>query len=227
MCIANSQTTGFVNRRFTAFSTVSDECASTITGAKVYVGQHTCGDTLANEDGTSSSGEADQRVLQNKYHKVSTTFTTDTFGEFDLHWVDYGKVPQQRALTIENNQDFPITLLDDDDSVATEGCAVVDGNVRGRIFIDATNPHSIIKWTAGCGTLTEGKYGCGGDVVTGGTSTADGVLMDIIEGCLVAGTGVLRSRDGNSFTAAGETITTSCWSATLTACSEQRFRYLL
>jgi len=228
LCIANSQTTGFVNRRFTTLSTVLDSCGCAICGAKVFVGQHTCGDTIANDDATTSAGVADQRVVQNKYHKVCTTFTTDTFGEFDLHHVDYGKLPQTRTLPAINDQAFPVALLDDTRTTEAEACAVLDATFRGRILLCATTPHSIIKWTNGSGCLTESKYltMCA-TVITGMCSGADGVLVDIIEGNATAGTGVLECRDALSFTAGGEAVTgTMCWTGCFTMCTEQRFDYL-
>jgi len=228
LCIANSQTTGFINRRFKSLSTILDTCGCAICGAKVFIGQHTCGDTIANDDATTSAGVADQRVIQNKYHKVGTTFTIDSFGEFDLHHVDYGKLPQTRTLPATNNQAFPVALLDDTRTTEAEACAVLDATFRGRIFLCATTPHSIIKWTNGCGTLTEGKYGCGGSIINGSGSGACGELVDIIEGNTTAGTGVLRDRDATSYTAAGEALTEmcGCWTGCFTMCTEQRFDYL-
>jgi len=221
LCIANCQATGFVNRRFTSKSTISDTCGCTICGAKVYVGQHTCGDTMVN-DCSTSSGIANQKVVRNKYSKCMTTFTTETFGEFDLHWVDYDKVPQQRTLPIENDQEFPIVLIDDSRTCATEACAVANGFIKPSICIDTACPHSIIKFTGGsCGLDI-------GDVITAsGASPAIGVVKDIIEGCTMCGSIVLNNRNGQTYDNCETLMCGSCtWTANYTMCSEQRFSYL-
>jgi len=82
---------------------------------------------------------------------------------------------------------------------------------------DETNPSSIIKFTGGSGTLAAT------DTVTGGTSTADGVVTEFVDGDSTAGTIHLKTRDALDFSGTETLSNGSGWTATLTSASQQDF----
>lgn len=115
---------------------------------------------------------------------------------------------------------------------ATEATALADGTTKATICENQTQPHSIIKYTSGTGTLTVGKWVgvCNGACAP----TIYGKLKEIYEGDSVAGTVVLNSRAGATFTtnlveyecsACAPSSTKLDWTGSLTACSQQCFTW--
>lgn len=153
------------------------------------------------------------------------TLTTSTVHGLQMH--DYANTSFATLPTVSNKaggfgQCSTISVVTEAFTCAAECVAVLEGTTEVTVCGPATNAHSILKYTLGCGTLVVGA------VLTGTTSTADGVVKEIIEGCSTTGTVVLTTRDATAFTAAGEAATTpACaWSGCITACSQQCFTYL-
>lgn len=116
--------------------------------------------------------------------------------------------------------DGTIVLATDPNIVqTTQATALTAG--AGITWNDETNPSSIIEFTGGSG----GTIGLAiGDTITGVTSTADGIVTDILDGDGVAGTIHLKTRDAIAFTAA-EIIGNGAdgWTATYTTATQQDF----
>ena len=160
------------------------------------------------------------------------TGTAETLAASTLHGLQVHNYAETSFATVPSLTNASLTIDGQNISVAvqtdpyvvegTEATALADGTTKVTIC-EGTNPHSIIKYTGGSGTLAVGA------VLTGTTSTADGVVKEIIEGNSTAGTVVLTTRDANPFTAAGEAATTpACaWSGCVTACSQQCFTWLM
>lgn len=156
------------------------------------------------------SGTFDYKLYAN--NSTTTTFTNHalqvgawTYSPFVSTQSSTAKFDGVVTLTLDSN------IIDTDQAnVLTTGSGIT-WNVEA-------NPTSIIDFSSATGTLSVG------DTVTGGTSGADGVVTEFLEGSGTDAAGVihLRSRDGLNFTD-GETITATSWSGTYVAGSQQDF----
>lgn len=230
--------TGEVLEKF-SLDTTSTEIDGTATTAKIYIitadnrGAGT--DLLAHELTADANGLANADVETRRLtDNAGTSLTVGTSATFAVISSQYGQLPIIQSFTPANedqtseNKTFGkkatfTHLADTFQSETTQATAITAG-AGITITEQATNPASVIKYTAGTGTLTVGA------VVHGDTSGADGTVLEIMEGDSVAGTVLLDTRDGVNYTN-GENLSEvgggADWSATYTASSQKDFDWLI
>lgn len=233
--------TGELLRQF-EFRNFSHDLTDVALTAKHYVidAVHRGGSgSLANEDIADSGGLSRQDVETERYvDNGGTALTLTTSSNFAEISAEYGFSPIIKNITPENEDEtvFPTLFgkaidyahsVDDFQVEGTAATARTLGDDTNNVQIEkqATNPASIIKYTGGTGTLTVGA------TVNGDTSTATGVVVEILEGDSVAGTVLLDSRNATVYTVGGEGLTETGggadWTGTLTASSELRYTWLI
>jgi len=169
---------------------------------------------LVQELVTDSNGLATGSFI---YKKHATNSVTTTYGGHALQSGKWLYLPFVSAQVSTENFNGSIVLSDDTNIVqTTQATAISDGSTI--TWNEDTNPSSIVVFSAGTGTLSVG------DTITGGTSSATGIVTQILDGDSVAGTVHMKTRNANAFTAGGESLSNGAgWTATMTAASEQRF----
>lgn len=229
--------TGELLEKF-SFSNFSHDLSDTPLTAKHYVVAETyrgSSSTLTNEDTADANGLSVQQVEVRRYvDSGGTALTLTTSSNFAEFSSEYGYIPIIKNITPanENESVFPTEYgksidyahsTDDFQSETTAATARTLGDTTHTVSIEnQTNSASILKYTAGTGTLSVGN------TVTGGTSSATGVVVEIIEGDSTAGSVMLDTRSSGNYTAGGESLSNGAgWSATMTASSETRYKWLI
>ncbi len=224
-------TSNVVNEKF-SLDTTSQEVDGTALTSKVYVVKADNGagsPALAHELTADASGLATADVLKRAFtDNAGTSVTTATHATFAVISTQYGQLPLITSYTPSNDDvsnglfgnRLTFTHLSDTFQVETTQATAISNGAGIEFEIQATNPASIIKYTGGTGTLNVGN------TVTGASSGADGVVVEILEGNSTAGTVLLDTRDANNFTGTetlNESGASSDWSATYTASSQRDF----
>jgi len=219
---------GEVNEKFELSGIVQVPSGTKIVGAETYLFEALPTPALpaANQVESISGGIAASEVLRRKYTAAtpSSALTTVTHDTFAWKVYEYGYLPFVSALTIDAAVSPTATLLTDTyQAESTAATARTLGDSTHVVSIEnQINPASIIKYSGGSGTLSIGN------TVTGVTSNATGVVVEIIEGDSIAGTVMLDTRSAGDYTAAGESIGNGAgWTATMTASSETRYQWLI
>lgn len=219
-----------VDEKFSVNTTVQQTSGSKLQNARVKVVENDSGSgspALANEGSTDSNGYTTFNTLTRHFVGASSSaLTTTTHSGFSLKTFKYAYLPFVGAQTITSSVSPGVTLLPDIYQVETnEATAVSDGTAKAVIVESAAlnQSHSIIKWTAGTGTLTAGNT-----VRKAGGGGASGTLEQIIEGNSTAGTGIVKARNTTAFVN-GDSLDNNGggWSASYTSNSEQRFYWLV
>lgn len=206
-------TSNAVNDRRSIKATVQTPAGTKLQNANVIVYEGTQLDDLVLELNTDTNGYAADSFI---YKAHATNSSTTTYGAHALRVDNWLYVPFVAAQTSTEAFNGVVTLLSDSNiSETTQATAKTNGS--GITWNEDTNPSSIIAYTGGSGTLSVG------DTVTGGTSTADGVVTKIVSGDSTAGTVHLKTRDANNFSGTEGLSNGTGWTATLTSGSQQDF----
>ena len=216
---------GRVDENYTVTWSVQTPSGTALQNARAKILETSPSVALANESSTDSGGAASSTYLRARYvpnGASSLTTTTHTPSAFKVY--KYGYLPYVASATINQPVTNTVALLDDTfQSETTASTARTFGDTTHTVSIEnQTNPASIIKYTSGSGTLSVGN------TVTGGTSSATGVVVEIIEGDSTAGTVMLDTRSSGNYTAGGESLSNGAgWTATMTASTETRYQWLV
>lgn len=171
---------------------------------------------LVVEDTTDVNGIVSNSFIYNAHIWTTGTGATTTYGGHALQSGKWLYLPFVSAQISTEAFDGTIVLSPDNNIVqTTQATAKSAGSTI--TWNDETNPSSIIKYTGGSGTLAVGN------TVTGGTSGADGVVTQIVDGNSTAGTVHLKTRDAVDFSGTEGLGNGAGWTATLTASSQQDF----
>ena len=171
-------------------------------------------DAIVNLQGTNASGYSTDSVLVRQDSDNSTNFTR---GPFTLAIYKYGYDPLRSATTVASQLNLSTPLTVDPAVSLTEVQALA---VSGTSVTYETNFASIIEYSGGTGTLTAGE------TLTGGSSGATGVVVELIEGTQAAGKMLLKTRNGTSFSST-ESLTSSSWSGNKTSTTVQNFKWYI
>ena len=173
-----------------------------------------------NEVSTDSNGEYTSDLLFGEIVGGTPEVLT-SYGTYAWKGYKYGV---QSYVTAANETDgipgergilLPIGRPDDANVDAATAALALTGGTGITYTEEATNPHSLIKYTGGAGTIT--------GTITASPSGASGTFEHQLDGDSVAGTALLRARNGTAF-ANGDTLSNGAgWTANYTASSEQRF----
>lgn len=212
--------TAAVNDRRTIDTVVQEADGTKLQNALVNVYENTQLADLVLESTTDVNGVASGAF---NYRAMSWTTGTGSTITYGGHALQAGKWLYSPFVAAQASSDFfngTIVLSSDNNIVqTTQATALSDG--AGITWNDDTNPSSVIAFTAGSG----GTIGLAvGDTITGGTSSATGIVTDIIDGDGTAGTVHLKTRSATNFSD-GETLDNGAdgWTATYTAASQQDF----
>jgi len=156
-------------------------------------------DAIVNLQDTDVNGDSSDDTLVRQDDDASTNFTR---GPFILAVYRYGQDPFRAPQTVSAAIAKDITLVDDPVITQSEATALAHA---GIVVSLETNPAQIIEYDTGSGTLTEGE------TLTGGTSGATGVIVEIITGDDTAGRVLLKTRNGTAFDAT-EGLSSTSWS---------------
>lgn len=230
--------TGEVLEQF-SLDTISQEIDGTSTTAKIYI--VTAEDRAVSTDGlkyeltADANGLASANIEKRRFtNNAGTSLTVQTSNTFGVISTQYGQLPIIQSV-VPSNEDptsqskvfgksLTFTHLPDTFQVETTQATAISNGSGISFEIQATNPASIIKYTGGSGTLTVGA------TVTGDTSGADGVVLEIMEGDSTSGTVLLDTRDALNFTndeGLTETGGGGDWTGTYTANSQKDFTNLI
>ena len=201
----------------TSVDTVVQEADSTkLQDALVNIYENTQLADLVLELTTDVDGIAADSFIYQAHIWTTGTGATTTYGGHALQAGKWLYLPFVAAQSSTDKFDGTIVLSSDPNIVqTTQATAKSAGSTI--TWNEDTNPSSIIKYTGGTGTLSVG------DTVTGGTSGADGVVTQIVDGDSVAGTVHLKTRDAVAFSGTESLSNGAGWSATYTASSQQDF----
>ena len=216
-------TSNVVNDRRSIKATVQTAAGTSISGALIAVYEQSQ-DNLIIESYTDATGYAEDSFI---YKAHATNSTTTTYNGHALRVDKWLYTPFVTSQSSSSNFNGTVTLLVDSNINETnQTTALSNGSgitwKPGLLPLpEDANPSCIIKYTGGTGSLLVGM------VITGGSSGADGVVTEIIDGDSTAGTVHLNKRDTNNFSA-GESVsrtggTAGTWSATYTVATQQDF----
>lgn len=211
-------TANAVNHKTSVTAIIQEADGTKLQNALLNVYENTQLADLVIEATTDVNGLASGSFL---YKAHVTNSATTTYGGHALQAGKWLYLPFVATKISDEKLDGTLVLSPDNNIVqTTQATALTDGS--GVTWNEDTNPSSVIEFTGGSG----GTIGLAvGDTITGATSTADGIVTDILSGDGTAGTIHLKTRDANDFTPAGETIGNGAdgWTATFTAGTQQDF----
>jgi len=200
-------------------------------GYSVYGYEELLNNDLNHVAQTDSSGIAIMDLIYETDTFPASVFTNVSRGTYTVKGIDYGFDEFVRTITDKTASVLPIDVQVDAFKVQATEATARTGNSGFTVasVLDAAalnQSHSIIKLTSIAVQPVEV-----GDTITGVTSTADGVVEEIIEGDGTIGvdsTVILITRDTNAFTPAGESTThDGGGTASFVAASEFRFFRLI
>ena len=193
--------------------TVQKADGTKLQNALINVYENTILADLVLEAVTDVNGLVDDSFI---YKKHATNSATTTYGGHALQCGKWLYKPFVAAQTATDNFLGAIVLSPDSNIVQTTQ-ATAESAGSTVTWNEDTNASSVLSFTGGSGTLAVGE------TVTGGTSTADGIVTEILDGDSTAGEIHLKTRDANAFSGTETLSNGAGWTATLTASSEQRF----
>mgnify|MGYP000229598556 FL=1 len=215
-----------VRELFALNVTTATADGTAISGASTYMYEGLLNQNLptTNRVVTNASGLASSNVLKRVFtNNAGTSVNTATYGNYFLKVYNHGKLPFVTSLPFTKQQDVGVTLVTDPNITQTNAASAISAG-SGIAITNETNPFTILEYQSGTGTLTVGS------TVTGGTSTATGVVVEIIEGNSVAGKVLLKTRNATAYQTSGstETITASGWSgSTVLGSTVYSFKYMI
>lgn len=210
-------TSNSVNEKYSVDAVIQEADGTKLQNALVAIYENTQLDDLVQELVSNVSGVAAGSWIYKVFtDNAGTSLSVTTYGGHALR-VDKWLFLPFIATQISNEAfNAPVTLVDDPNIVqTTQATALSEGT--GIIWNEDTNSSSIIKFTGGNGTLSAS------DGVTGGSSTASGIMTKIIDGDSTAGTIHLNTRDAVNFSGTEGLSNGAGWTATLTNGSQQDF----
>lgn len=186
-------------------------------------------DELSIESSTGASGEtALVEYTTRQFTQNGDGLNVVRHENSDFKSYKYGKLPFVSIVgNISSEQILDAIHLPDIYQIqTTASTARTLGDTTNIVEIQKqTNPASIIKYTSGSGTLTVGA------TVTGDTSGASGIVVEILEGDSIAGTVLLNSRNSITTFTNGEGLTesgtSSDWTGTYTASTQTNYTWLI
>jgi len=205
-------TSNYVYDQRSIDAVVQEADGTKIQNANVLIYENTTLGDLVLETYTDANGVA-AGVFTLYYHTGSAT---TTYGGHALR-VDCWLYSPFIATQISTESFDSVVVLSTDTAIDETTQATALSNGSGITWNEDANPSSIIEFEGGTGTLSVGN------TVTGGTSSADGIVTKIIEGNSVAGIVHLKSRDANDFSGTEDLGNGAGWSATLVSASQQDF----
>ena len=121
---------GAVDERTSFLGTVAEPDGTVVVGAKVFIEEHTVGNTLDHELTSDSNGEVSADVLYRTFRDNTTTVTRTTYGAWAVKAYDYGYVPVLSAINFALRAREPqLTMLTDPDvTAASAATALTNGS---------------------------------------------------------------------------------------------------
>ncbi len=185
---ANSE---IVNEKYSLDLKVQQPDGTVIQTARTYVYEGTQNQDLPseNQQATDASGEVSSNILKTTYTDGGgSTLTTTSYGNFALKIYYHGRTPFVGALTVTAAINQSITLVTDPGiNETTQATAITAGS--GIAVENPTNPTTLLTYDNGTVDFTVGE------TVTGNSSGADGVVVEVAEGDTVSGRIYLDTRD--------------------------------
>ena len=208
-----TSTANYVYDQRSVDATVQEADGTLIQNANVLMYEHTILADLVLETYTNSSGVA-SGVFTYKKHETNSATTTYGGHAYRVDCWLYSPFVSAQTSTLYRSG---VVVLNSDANIVqtTQATALSAGS--GITWNSDTNSSSVLSYTGGSGTLSVGN------TVTGGTSTADGIVTKIVSGDSTEGIIHLKTRDGNAFSGTETLSNGAGWTATLTSGSEQRF----
>ena len=205
-----------VNDRRTVDAVVQEADGTKLQNALVNVYENTQLADLVQELTTDSGG-----VVSGAFNYIAHVWTTGTGATttYGGHAVQAGKWLYLPFVATQVSTDFfdGTIVLNSDPNIVQTTQATAKSAGSTVTWNEDTNPSSMIMYSGGTGTLAVG------DTVTGGSSGADGIVTQIVEGDSVSGDIHLKTRDANNFTGTESLSNGTGWTATYTAASQQDF----
>jgi len=209
-------TSATINDRIEVTATVKEADGTLLQNALVNIYENTVLGDLVLELTTDVNGLASDSFIYLAHIWTTGTGATTTYGG---HARQVGKWLYLPAVFSQSSTDKFIgdVVLSPDTNIVQTTQATAETAGATVTWNEDTNASSVISFTGGTGTLAVGN------TVTGGTSTADGIVTEILDGNSTAGEIHLKTRDANAFSGTESLSNGAGWTATLTASSEQRF----
>lgn len=189
-----SGSSNFINEYFSFDGNAQTAAGSSISGSEFYIYEGKLSSSLANSASSNVSGAVSFDILHRTFSSASGGSVNESrYGQFALKVYKYPYSPFVSSILVGSGALAPsVTLIED--------ASVTQPNFDGAIFSGSNITISASQYSTTLLTFISNSLALTvGETVTGATSTASGVVVEVPETGSLSGKIYLRHRNGTGF----------------------------